>query len=71
MNPPYTDQERFIIRRMFNEGRSDAAISFVLATATGRKCGAEAIRKQRRIQGLKKVPAYARWTWVPQGQVFA
>ena len=70
MNIPYTDAERFTIRRMFNRGFSDREIATALQVQTGRVCGWEAIRKQRRIQGLKKVPSYARWQWCPEGQQY-
>jgi hypothetical protein len=66
----YTPAEEHLIRRRFNAGASDADIAHALS-ALGRSCGAEAVRKKRRDLGLKKVPSYRRWTWVPEGQVFA
>lgn len=71
MNTPYTESERFLIRRLFNCGASDTTIADALRVASGRHCGAEAVRKQRRVQGLKKVPTYERWTWAPEGNQYA
>lgn len=58
----YTPAEDHMIRRMFNANASDREIAERLCRM-GRQTGWEAVRKRRRVLGLKKVPTYQRWVW--------
>lgn len=58
----YSEEQDFIIRRLFHADISDEEIAHELRI-TGKLCKAEAIRKRRRKLGLRKQPSYRRWTW--------
>jgi hypothetical protein len=62
--PHYDAADDFLIRRLFNANASDADIAAALRKR-GRPVQSEAVRKRRRILGLKKVPTFRRWTWAP------
>jgi hypothetical protein len=65
MNAEYSTEERGLISRLFFQGLSDDQIAARLFKYSGRRAKGEAIRKQRRIIGLKKKPTYNRWEWQP------
>ena len=72
MNKEYTLEEHNLIRKLFNQNFDDHHIARRVRELSGRRCGWEAIRKQRRILQLKKAPSHTkRWAWVPQQDQYA